>query len=241
MPKLTHCSLLFDVSSCESDKNTVLLPSPCPSPLLTSYPLLPFPQNPAAMPKLMHYGLLFEVNSYKFDKHWYYELDVTTCPPWDTMPNQKQAKKAGPFDHPPRISEVKEKVWQVFEGLGVGVWGRELGTEPFYRHPHIFEFKSEGRRVGLERVSGEGVPIRALLVIETARRKHTAPVHSCLLLCVLRRRTSPPITGHQNRQTYTRCPLTQPPSALCPAKTYIPTYYRDLLVIETARTASIPP
>lgn len=42
-------------------------------------PLLPEP------PKVLHYGLLWQVpgTQYSFDKHWHYQFDPLSCPPWD--------------------------------------------------------------------------------------------------------------------------------------------------------------
>ena len=34
---------------------------------------------------MLHYGLLWSVpgTEYKFDKHWHYQFDPLTCPPWN--------------------------------------------------------------------------------------------------------------------------------------------------------------
>ena len=69
---------------------------------LSSVPLL------AGVPKVMHYGLLFAVGEYQFDKHWHYDFDVTKCPPWDL--SDPKHRTAGVFAHPPRPSELKNKV-----------------------------------------------------------------------------------------------------------------------------------
>ena len=56
----------------------------------------------------MHYGLLFDVSGYKFDKHWFYDLDMANCPPWDLSDPKKRT--GGIFDHPPRPSTLTNKV-----------------------------------------------------------------------------------------------------------------------------------
>lgn len=54
----------------------------------------------------MHYGLLFDIEEeYKYDKHWYYDFDITICPPWDLS----SPSKSGLFPHPPAISELKDR------------------------------------------------------------------------------------------------------------------------------------
>ena len=59
----------------------------------------------------MHYGLLFEVAGYKFDKHWFYELDMAKCPPWDLSDPKKLT--GGLFPHPPRPSTLASKVGEL--------------------------------------------------------------------------------------------------------------------------------
>ncbi len=36
-------------------------------------------------PKVLHYGLLWQVpgTQYSFDKHWHYQFDPLSCPPWN--------------------------------------------------------------------------------------------------------------------------------------------------------------
>jgi hypothetical protein len=39
----------------------------------------------AETPKVLHYGLLWQVagTQYSFDKHWHYQFDPLSCPPWE--------------------------------------------------------------------------------------------------------------------------------------------------------------
>lgn len=47
-------------------------------------PGLPLPTPSAEPPHVLHYGLLWRVpgTDYSFDKHWHYQFDPLSCPPW---------------------------------------------------------------------------------------------------------------------------------------------------------------
>ena len=62
---------------------------------------------------MLHYGLEWEVEGagsrYLFDKHWHYDFQATTCPPWDLAGAHTDAK-GGLFPHPPRARVFKRHV-----------------------------------------------------------------------------------------------------------------------------------
>lgn len=58
--------------------------------------------------QVMHYGLHFKIGAdYGFDKHWHYDFDVTSCPPYKSTLNNRRT--AGMFPNPPRVSSLSNK------------------------------------------------------------------------------------------------------------------------------------
>ncbi|KAL4443932.1 hypothetical protein ABPG75_011669 [Micractinium tetrahymenae] len=62
----------------------------------------------AEPPHVLHYGLLWHVpgTDYSFDKHWHYQFDPLSCPPWQIGTNPRESHK-GLFAHPPHPRSFK--------------------------------------------------------------------------------------------------------------------------------------
>lgn len=60
-------------------------------------------------PMVLHYGLEFSVpnTDYKYDKHWYYDFNALSCPPFNMDPTGKARSMKGLFNHPPMPATLK--------------------------------------------------------------------------------------------------------------------------------------
>lgn len=69
-------------------------------------------------PKVLHYGLLWQVpgTQYSFDKHWHYQFDPLSCPPWNVGTDPRQSHK-GLFAHPPAPRSFKTTGLQLLRDL----------------------------------------------------------------------------------------------------------------------------
>ncbi|KAL4426165.1 hypothetical protein ABPG77_007447 [Micractinium sp. CCAP 211/92] len=72
----------------------------------------------AEPPHVLHYGLLWRVpnTDYSFDKHWHYQFDPLSCPPWNIGTNPRESRK-GLFAHPPHPRSFKTSGTELLRDL----------------------------------------------------------------------------------------------------------------------------